>query len=442
MKNLLLALAVAFGSQALGQEPTLAPVFESAEQAILGLNKATEGLGERVQKLEMPKFHTRTLSDYPGVHNGEKLKQLVASGIGTVIIDEPVQLDVPVVVAPTLELVFTGVGEIVFQGGGKLSIQGPITAPDRLLFRVPLPKEKGQEQLDFFQKDAQPSQCNEHIQEIKAIWFDSTRSDWGEKVNKAIRFGGNNCVIRLSSVFGDWKEGKRHMLRTMIDFDQTRWYAHQTLRGAGHIGSTLCIQPYQPMIGINANNSRELFIDGVRVTEGSGSRRSVCFLGGGTTLRVKNCWFGNAKIGVLVVRGAGLAFDNIQIESCGIAMQIGGTKDPTIPGWPDDNSIRGITVDNLAVYQCHGVGVVVHRNTGYRIIGVRFNNYTANKTVMQPFAIIGDVLVPFMGAYIYECPPAWVKSGARVPWIGSIWVDKDNPNGTTELVATKSLLDR
>lgn len=114
-------------------------------------------------------------------------------------------------------------------------------------------------------------------------------------------------------------------IRTPIILEQTIVGKRIVLEGSGHLATTL-VMPFGPehhFIGIDARNSRECHIRNLRVIEDVGDPvdRCCCIAVGGTSTKVTDCWFGNAKIGILTT-GAGSLLANNFIEHCQVGLLV------------------------------------------------------------------------------------------------------------------------
>lgn len=203
-----------------------------------------------------------------------------------------------------------------------------------------------------------------HVEELQVIWFDDGGADdMGARINKAKAAGGENAVIRLPSSRG-WRDDERPftMLRTEVNLDQNVWYSHTKIVGSSHIASTLTVANVgsNGLIGINARNADECMLEQVRVIEEEGSVKSICLLAGGTTLKVKDCWFGNSKYGIVIMGGAGIELSDCVIESSDYGIVIDSTfSDSTIANLPQAGSIADVRVRNINCFD--------HRNAGLTI---------------------------------------------------------------------------
>lgn len=151
---------------------------------------------------------------------------------------------------------------------------------------------------------------------ICALPYPKPGQDIGQLVNDVIadmekRFKPWGKYIILPPGYWD--------LRTPIILDQDVAGAHVVLRGHGYINTTLAM-PFGKdwhFIGIDARNSRELHIRDLRVTEKVGDPVDRCcgIAIGGTSGKITDCWFGNSKIGCLVM-GAGITLRGNYSEFC------------------------------------------------------------------------------------------------------------------------------
>lgn len=376
------------------------------------------------------------VSDMAGATSEEQFLAAL-SAAPYVIVDIDVTIGGDVVVTETSVLDVQGGS---FTVDGTLWIQGAVIAPHVEVFTVDLPPTRGTEKLKFFstrQPGTQPK-INEHLPELPAVWFNSDTDDWGERINKAIRCGGSDTVIRWSPTYGDWNNKQYSMVKSTIDFDQDRWYSHQTLRGSSHIGASLCIDSGLPIVGIDASNSRELMLDCVRLIQASGGRTAVCCAGGGTTLRIQNCWFGNAKYGYIQNKGAGTDICGLSIESCDYNMYISGSlEDPTITGFPTFSSVRRVVVRGYLSYDAKVKGTSVIRGNGYGVDGVAFVGHTGHYMDVPALKLEdtqdGTMIVSFTGCYLRDVPLSEVGP-CTVQWVASMVKDADSPNGRETLL--------
>lgn len=135
--------------------------------------------------------------------------------------------------------------------------------------------------------------------------------DIGEACNLLFADIGDDCHVHIGAPA---TETGKHLLGTTIDMSQSVG-KHLKLSGDGRLNTTLEMPAGSAMIGINAQDSDEVTIEGLRIIEGSGSQTCLCVLVGGTSAVVEDVWAGNAKIG-LVHGGADAHWYNIWVEAC------------------------------------------------------------------------------------------------------------------------------
>lgn len=113
----------------------------------------------------------------------------------------------------------------------------------------------------------------------------------------------------------------RFTLSTPVVFDQSIYDPQIVVEGAGQLATTLVIPTGMTIIGFDMRNCDEAEVRNIRIIEDVGTRTSACFVIGGTSPRVSECWVGNAKYGYYI-HGAGVHIENCLTEFCNANLHI------------------------------------------------------------------------------------------------------------------------
>jgi hypothetical protein len=199
-------------------------------------------------------------------------------------------------------------GSKIICDGNTLTINGRIEAGNYEIFEadsgdVIIPNGSSESYLASLMDSTYVSHRNNTL---NAIWFNGG-GDIGVSINKAFAAGGTGTHATVPS--GIYK------LSTSIDMGFTN---HLVLSGQGQIATTLQIENITGGIaGIKlGGSSAENEMRNIRVTEISGSTKSICCLVAGTTSKITNCWFGNAAVGIMMTGAAGAAIESTTVEGC------------------------------------------------------------------------------------------------------------------------------
>jgi hypothetical protein len=151
--------------------------------------------------------------------------------------------------------------------------------------------------------------CSPYVDRISPMWFDG--ASMSVKIQKAFQVGSSKT--RCSIPPG------HHTVTTTISLNETDYGSHLILEGESYISTTLEAAGNAALCIIDAagnGGSDEAEIRHLRVIEGSGGRTCICIALGGTSLKVNDCWTGNAKYGLYQNRGAGTRITNHFSENC------------------------------------------------------------------------------------------------------------------------------
>lgn len=178
--------------------------------------------------------------------------------------------------------------------------------------------------------------------------------DYGLQILKAIASCGDKATVRCPS--------GTFLARTPVPMDQNTWPTNIVIEGSGHIATTIIVAGNNgSKIFFQMGNGRESEIKNIRAIEEEGSREWALLQHGGTTCITRNCWFGNAKYGVIITNGAEVKFHSSTIEGCdiGIAVEKGNTLFTGFDGLYiiADGTIVDMSIYDVTIYLCNDVGV-------------------------------------------------------------------------------------
>ena len=263
----------------------------------------------------------------------------------------------PITVPKEVTLIFQD-GQIDLSSAtGNLTIEGPIVAADTAdsIFIMPTPTdwESGCYLKIRHEAGTGPYSAvladymNPYVPYLSAQWFDDgDADDYAARINKAVAAGGYNAVVRIPA--GIW------YIRTTIDLDnEVTGYAPKAvvIEGVGFRSSILVIASGVDIVGLNLHGSRECDIRHLRILGASPTEDQCAILLGGTTTNVHHCWFGNAKYGVLMCRGAGLTFTSSVVEICQYGLCITpGLTDGAVATIPGGNSVYDVRISDINTY--------------------------------------------------------------------------------------------
>lgn len=244
------------------------------------------------------------------------------------------------------------------------------------------------ERLINYESNSTSKRQRQYEHGVCRFFVSKNTADVGKRVN--------DVIADMQARFQPW--GKELVLHgglgpitSPINLDQNIAGGRIVLRGTGYMNPTLEM-PHGPdhhFIAIDARNSRELNVRHLRVIESVGDPvdRCCCIAVGGTSAKVTDCWFGNAKIGILTT-GAGTILDNNNTEFCRDGLLVTTRYfDSSLGIKPATANTRNLKVDTHQLYKTS----VTIRNYLHVNVEVTKGEVKAGDTL-----IMGEYSVPIL----------------------------------------------
>jgi hypothetical protein len=226
---------------------------------------------------------------------------------------------------------------------------------------------------------------------VNVRWFGAVESpgagnDVGYIINQIFASLGGATRVYIPGSTKKWE------LSTTIITAQATIGSWCIIEGDGYISTTLEIPLSAAICGINCDTSDELTIRNLRIIEAVGTRVSACIAGGGTTLKVIDCWFGNSKYGIFQNKGAGSCYTNCVIENADYGGYIScNFDDGTISDLPTAaGGISDITVINGLFYSNQVHNFYVGRTGSNIINSIKFDACSFTDTSSDSGVLVED----------------------------------------------------
>lgn len=212
-------------------------------------------------------------------------------------------------------------------------------------------------------------------------WFDGSMS---EKIQKVFQVGGSRTVCTVPS--------GQFPVNSTISMSEENYGSHLVLEGSSFVATALEMPAGSSLTGVDASVSDECEIKNIRIIEASGKRTGICFALGGTSLKVNNCWAGNAKYGYFQNKGSGTRCTNNFVEACNYGYLVSGNLDMSrrISGAPaPTRGVRDLVIDGGMTHRCD-FGICLTADGKNHIRGVTVNNVSCKRHRRFALGVVND----------------------------------------------------
>lgn len=290
---------------------------------------------------------------------------------------------------------------------GPVTINGFIDAPLRPVFHVTPIDPATETWMDSLLKVRSSNTSGGYLAgETVALmqvlfrpdWFvplGGNASDWGAKAQLAFQVGGHRSVCEFGAGF--------YETYSSIVLDQNKYGENLVLSGQGFHQTHMHIMydSTDGIIGINGDSSGEAEVRDLKINELSGNRNCVCILVGGTSMKVRDSWFGNSAYGILQPAGSGARLVGNFVENClynrvispridlsaGRPSQPGVTAVPAIVG---DYQDAGVVIDLIEegnMYFSAAANDLLIERTAGTLSGINMKNIRSKNSGLDAIKI-------------------------------------------------------
>lgn len=209
----------------------------------------------------------------------------------------------------------------------NVTINGAIEGPCKPLF-VEIQESSAEDSTLRIRRADKEDEISIYQCEMRPHWFvgaGKIEAEWGHRANLCFQIGAEHTRCQFTS-------GYFGMSETIL-VDRDYYGSHLILSGQGFQATHLQSFGEVEIALVDMFNAGESQMKDIKVNEEFTRTRCICVSLGGTTNKITNCWFGNARYGIYQHAGTGALVENCHVEACVYNRFIGNNHDPGVSGY-------------------------------------------------------------------------------------------------------------